>query len=86
MLASECREWIARNRPGKAAETFPGRSYMDRYTLRIMHSELGSPDREAIEAAKEVSRALSAARTGARLTAARAAARARNAALIKTGA
>ena len=80
-LASECRIWLAANRPGAAAETFPGHYYIDRYALRNLHGALGTPDREAIEAARVVSRALSAARTGARLTAGRAAARARRAAL-----
>lgn len=85
-LADECCAWICANRPGIAAATFPGRFYIDRYAPRTLHGELGTPDREAIEAARVVSRALSAARTGARLTAGRAAARARRAALLSASA
>lgn len=76
-LALEGRAWVAANRSGKASETFPGRFYIDRYALRALHGELGTPDRNAIEAAQKVSHAISASRTGARLTAGRAAARAR---------
>jgi hypothetical protein len=76
-LAQEGQKWVAANRPGKASETFPGRFYIDRYALRAMHGEAGTPDRNAIEAAQKVSHAISASRIGSRLTAARAAARAR---------
>ena len=80
-LADQWCAWLAANRPGAAAVTFPSRFYIDRYALRNLHGELGTPDRDAIEAARAVSRALSAARTGARLTAGQVAARARRAAV-----
>jgi hypothetical protein len=42
-LPDECRAWICANRPGIAAATFPGRFYIDRYALRTLHGELGTP-------------------------------------------
>ena len=83
-LASEARTWIAANRlddlqklvpdfpgaPGVGA--FPSNLFFEQFVLRILFGAVGTPDRDRLDTARQVSHAINAARMPEKMAAARA--------------